>query len=401
MNSWRLSWAYLWSKPLTTLLNLLLLGLALSTMTFLLLINHQVSQAFEKDLAGVDVVVGAKGSPMQLILSGVFQIDVPPGNVALSEVENIKNHPMVDRVIPLSLGDSFGSYRIVGSTPDYLKIYNATLEKGRMWDTSMQVVLGAKVAEKLKLKIADTFVGQHGLSEGGHSHDKAVYQVVGILKGNQTSLDNLILTSLESVWQVHEDEIATDEEDQQLLKNEREVTMAFVQYKTPMAALSFPRYINSKTSMQAAAPALEVTRLLTMLGVGTDVLQAFASILLLTAGLSVFIALWGSLKERQTDLALLRMLGASAPKLAWIVMAEALGLAIVATFLGLLIGQLMILVTAQMLAQQGSILLAAFSWPVELWLIPFMAIVIASLAACVPAFSVYRMNVLQVLQKRS
>ena len=265
----------------------------------------------------------------------------------------------------------------------------------------MQAVLGANVAQKMALKIGDEFLGSHGLSEGGHTHEKSVYRVVGILKPKQAGIDNLILTSLESVWKVHEDEMAVDAQDLELLKQEREVTMALVQYKTPMAALSFPRFVNTKTQMQAAAPALEITRLLSMLGVGTDVLQAFAGVLLLTACLSVFIALWGSLKERQQDLALLRMLGASAPKMAWIVLSESLVLALVASLIGLLLGQLMVVVAAKMLALEGSLLLAAFNWPIELWSIPIIAIVIALVAACVPAISVYRMNVLLVLQKRT
>ena len=157
MNSWRLSWAYLWAKPLTTLLNLVLLSLALATMSFLMLMNHQISQAFEKEIAGIDVVVGAKGSPMQLILSGVFQIDVPPGNVALSAVQELKTHPMVARVVPISLGDSYSSYRIVGSSPDYLSFYEAQLQAGQIWDGPMQAVLGANVAQKMALKIGDEF----------------------------------------------------------------------------------------------------------------------------------------------------------------------------------------------------------------------------------------------------
>ena len=401
MNSWRLSWAYLWAKPLTTLLNLVLLSLSLATMSFLMLMNHQISQAFEKEIAGIDVVVGAKGSPMQLILSGVFQIDVPPGNVPLSAVQELKAHPMVARVVPISLGDSYSSYRIVGSNTDYMSFYEAELRAGQIWDGPMQAVLGANVAQKMALKIGDEFLGSHGLSEGGHTHEKSIYRVVGILKPKQASIDNLIITSLESVWKVHEDEMAVDAEDLELLKQEREVTMALVQYKTPMAALSFPRFVNTKTQMQAAAPALEITRLLSMLGVGTDVLQAFAGILLLTACLSVFIALWGSLKERQQDLALLRMLGASAPKMAWIVLSESLVLALVASLIGLLLGQIMVVMIAKMLALEGSLLLAAFNWPIELWSIPIIATVIALVAACVPAISVYRMNVLLVLQKRT
>jgi putative ABC transport system permease protein len=117
MNTVVLSWRYLWSRPLAAGLNLLLMTLGLASITFVLLASHQLDRAFERDLAGIDVVVGAKGSPMQLILAGVFHIDVPPGNIPLADVQALAKHPQVAQLIPLSLGDSFRGFRIVGTTP--------------------------------------------------------------------------------------------------------------------------------------------------------------------------------------------------------------------------------------------------------------------------------------------
>ncbi len=305
------AWRYLWSRPLGAALNLLLLSLGLASMTFLLLVGAQLSKAFERDLAGIDVVVGAKGSPMQLILSGVLHIDVPPGNVPLKAVQDLAHNPLVAQLIPISLGDNFGGYRIVGTSTAYVDHYAAQLAQGALWTQPMQAVLGATVAQRMGLQLGQTFVGSHGLGAGGHTHGENAYTVVGILKPGGSVLDRLILTDTASVWKVHEDYTAVDEDDRKVMEEEREITMALVQYKTPMAALSFPRMVNTTTEMQAAAPALEITRLLNMLGLGTDVLRAFAGVLLLTAGLSVFIALWSAVRERRSDLALLRRLGAS------------------------------------------------------------------------------------------
>ncbi|MDP2986489.1 MAG: ABC transporter permease, partial [Hydrogenophaga sp.] len=113
MNVFGLSWRYLWSRPLATTLNLLLLALGLASMAFVLIARDQIDRAFERDLAGIDVVVGAKGSPMQLILAGVFHIDVPPGNIPLAEVQRLAQHPQVAKLIPLSLGDNLQGFRIV------------------------------------------------------------------------------------------------------------------------------------------------------------------------------------------------------------------------------------------------------------------------------------------------
>ena len=121
MKTLAFAWRYLWSRPLGAALNVLLLSLGLASITFLLLVGHQLSRAFERDLAGIDVVVGAKGSPMQLILSGVLHIDVPPGNVPLQAVRALEQHPLVASVIPISLGDSFQSFRIVGTSHSYIQ----------------------------------------------------------------------------------------------------------------------------------------------------------------------------------------------------------------------------------------------------------------------------------------
>ncbi|NMM15080.1 MAG: ABC transporter permease [Rhodoferax sp.] len=395
-----LAWRYLWSRPLGAALNLLLLSLGLASITFLLLVSHQLNTAFDRDLAGIDVVVGAKGSPMQLILSGVFHLDVPPGNVPLKAVQALEKHPQVASVIPISLGDNLRGFRIVGTSHDYLTNYQATLAQGRLWDAPMQVVLGAISARKLGLVLGDSFVGSHGLGAGGHTHGDSHYVVVGILAPNGGVLDRLILTDTASVWKVHEDYTAVDAEDRQIMEDEREVTLALIRYKTPLAAMSFPRYINTSTEMQAAAPALEITRLLSMLGIGTDVLRAFAGVLLLTAGLSVFIALWNAVRERRADLALLRMLGAPPSKVATLLMAEALWLGLLAAGLGLAGGQALAALIGWLLQLDNSLLIGGLVWPPELLVVPCMALGVSLAAAILPTLGAYRVSVLELLQSR-
>ena len=294
----RLSWRYLWSRPLAAVLNLLVLTLGLAAITLVLLVATQLDKAFERDLAGIDLVVGAKGSPLQLILAGVFHIEVPAGNIPLQEVQALQKNPLVAQVIPLSLGDSYQGFRIVGTTPDYVAHYEATLAEGALWQQPMDAVLGASVARGIVKAshagaplVGATFIGSHGLGGGGHAHGNHPYRVNGVLAPCGCVLDRLILTSTESVWMVHETATANDAEDLEILKEEREVTVALVRYRTPLAAVSLPRAINANTSMQAAAPAIEVTRLLRLLGVGADVLRAFGGVLLAVAALSVFIAL--------------------------------------------------------------------------------------------------------------
>jgi putative ABC transport system permease protein len=394
------AWRYLWSRPLAAALNLLLLTLGLASITFLLLVGHQINQAFDRDLAGIDVVVGAKGSPMQLILSGVFHLDVPTGNVPLAAVKELEKHPQVAKIIPISLGDSFRGFRIVGTTPDYISHYDAQLAQGTLWAKPMQAVIGAQVAQQSGLKVGDSFTGTHGLGGGGDEHRLSPYVVSGVLAPSRTVLDRLVLTATESVWQVHETDTALDDDDRKVLEEDREITLALIQYKTPLAAVTFPRYINSSTEMQAAAPALEITRLLSMVGVGTDVLRALAGVLLLTAGLSVFIALWGAVRERRADLALLRMLGAPPGKVAGLLLCEALWLALLATVLGVLAGQGLTALLGWALQLEKSVLIGAMAWPVELVSVPVLALGIALASALLPAWEAYRVSVFELLQSR-
>lgn len=176
--------------------------------------------------------------------------------------------------------------------------------------------------------------------------------------------------------------------------------MALIRYKSPMAAMSFPRFVNTSTEMQAAAPALEISRLLNMLGLGTDVLRAFAGVLLLTAGLSVFIALWTAVRERRADLALLRMLGAPPARVAALLLTEALWLGALAAVLGVAGGQAFAVLLGSMLQLDNSLLIGGLVWPAELWAVPAMALVVSLLAAILPALEAYRVSVFELLQSQ-
>ena len=407
MNVFSLSWRYLWSRPLTTALNLLLLALGLASMAFLLIARDQVDRAFERDLAGIDVVVGAKGSPMQLILAGVFHLDVPPGNIPLAKVRELEKNPQVAQLIPLSLGDNLGGFRIVGTTHAYPAHYGAKLAQGALWHAPLQAVLGAQVAQRTGLQIGQAFEGAHGLGAGGAVHGDTPYNVTGVLAPCGCVLDRLVLTATESVWRVHDDMHAganmSQEERAELdeaLAEDREVTLALIRYMSPLAAVSFPRFVNQSTSMQAAAPAVEITRLLNMVGVGTQVLRALAAVLVVVAGLSVFIALWSAVRERRPDLAMLRMLGAPPARVAALLLCEALWLAALACVFGLLAAHALTAVAGDVLMARHSLAISGWQWvPGETW-VPVLAFGVAVVAALLPAINAYRIDVTQLLNSR-
>lgn len=397
MNLITLSWRYAWSKPLSAALNVLMLSLGLGALAFILLAEQRVTQALERDVAGIDLVVGAKGSPLQLILAGVYHLDAPPGNIALADALALQKHPQVAQLIPLSLGDNLGGFRVVGTTPDYLTLHGGQLAQGALWAQPLQAVLGAQVAANLGLKVGDPFLGSHGLGAGGHSHGNTPYTVVGVLRANGGVLDRLVLTATESVWAVHETDVALDAEDRAALEAEREITLALIRYNTPLAAVTFPRFVNTTTGMQAAAPAYELSRLLRLLGAGTGVLQALAATLLAVAGLGVFMALWQAVRERRSDLAMLRLLGAGPAQLAALLLAEALWLAALACVLGLALAQVLVAALPWLLPTEAASLVASNGWSSPLWAVPALALGVAVLAALLPAWGAYRVDVSRLL----
>jgi putative ABC transport system permease protein len=403
MKSIVLAWQYVRSRPLAAVLNVLLLALGLASINFLLLVQHQVQNSFERDLQGIDVVVGAKGSPLQLILAGVFHIDVPSGNIPLADVRELAKNPQVKKLIPISVGDSFAGYRIVGTTNDYINLYGAKMGSGQMWTQPMQAVAGYSAAAAMAqrgLQPGTPFVGNHGLGAKGHPHGETPYALVGTLQKCDCVLDRLILAMTESVWQVHEKATALDASDQQALEEAREITMALIQYNSPMAAVSFPRFVNTTTEMQAAAPAIEMTRLFKLLGVGADVLRGFAAVLLLIATISLLIALWNALRERQADWAMLRMLGAPPRRVASVLVWQALILTALGGVFGLLLGHLLTGLVGYLLSADKSIPITGWLWlPEQLWVL-CATVLLALLAALLPVWQAYRLDVLKILQTR-
>jgi putative ABC transport system permease protein len=331
----RLAWQLLWARPVAAWLSIALLALGWAAVGFVVLVFEQVDGRVKKDLAGIDLVVGAKGSPMQIMLSGVFHLDVPTGNIPLQAIEDLRQQPLVAEVWPISLGDSYKGWRIVGSTDRYVALYGGELAQGELWRQPLQAVLGAEAARATGLKVGDRFVGSHGLGDSGHAHDESPYTVVGVLKRTGSVLDRLVLTDLASVWKVHEDMHALDDSDRAAMAADREVTLALVRYRSPLGAAMLPRWVNNQDGLQAAAPALESARLLRMVGAGREVLQGFGALLLISSVLSLFITQMNLVRERQGDLALLRMMGAPPWRLGVLVALQAVMVVTASLLLGL------------------------------------------------------------------
>jgi putative ABC transport system permease protein len=430
MNLLTLSWKYLSFRPLSTGLNAILLAFGLAIITVLLLVQHQFEQKMTREAAGIDLVVGAKGSPLQLILSSVYHIDFPTGNIKMEEAQRISRSRLVKQVIPLAMGDNVQGLRILGTNHDYLDLYAVKFAAGKAWEKPFEVTLGAESAQILGLKLGDTFSGSHGISVGSHDHDQHAFTVTGILAPSGKVVDRLVLTSIESVWYTHDEEgdaepissevaeeaslaveEGTTEEgiDPHLLPiaargfpisdQDREVTTLLIRYRNPMAAIQLPRMINSGTSMQAASPAFEMSRLFELLGVGISLLQGLAIALVVIAGLSIFIALYNSLKERKYDLAILRTLGASRAQLVTLVFLEGISLTTLGALLGIALGHGFLALIVELTAQEVVSLVDPWIFLPEEGLIFGYALAVGIIASLIPAWSAYQTSIAKQLTK--
>jgi len=316
MNIWKISIQNLKSKPLYTFLSILTLSLSIALLLGIQQLKSSFRNQMDNNLGEIDLVIGAKGSPLQLVLASVLHLDNPTGNILYEEAQKLEKNPMIKSAVPISYGDNYKGFRIVGTTVKFLSLYNSELQKGRHIKKSMEVVLGNFIAEKLNLSIGDTFLSSHGLIENTIDIHNEELTVVGILKPTQKVIDRLIVTNLESFWDIHQHEEEEDHDHAEHHQDEernkdKEITSLLLTFRNPSAILTLPRKINKQGNMQAVLPKYELDKLYEYIGIGFKVISWIAYLILVISGIAIFISLYKMVKERAFDLALLRTYGAS------------------------------------------------------------------------------------------
>ena len=383
------------SRSLNSSLSVLLTSFGIMIALLLSQFSNHIKNRLDLDGKGIDIVVGAKGSPLQLVLSSIYHIDIPNGNIPYKSALEISKNPLIEKAIPLALGDNWKGYRIVGTSYDYLKHFDVKIDQGRLWNDDFEMIAGADIDVKINQKIS----GSHGLIDGGGVHDEHTYKIVGSLKRSGTVVDRLLLTSVNSVLEIHGlEDIDHDTEhnhdhksdknsdehheshrdgkhnhkektkyhheehvgdhhkdhkdehhdhnhsnqnehisDKKIINinslqknkesfkenlNESEITALLIKTNSPIANINLPRSINRETNMQAANPALEITRLTAMLGFGSKTFSLLSTLLISIAILSIFSGLAGNLENRMGDLAILRALGYTKKRIFKIIVLE-------------------------------------------------------------------------------
>lgn len=422
----RLAFYNLLYKKLSSLLSWVSLTLSVGIISVLLVVQHHYEKQFVQNIEGIDMVLGAKGSPLQLILSAIFHIDAPTGNISYAEAEKWMHHPFIAKAIPLAYGDSYKGHSIVGSDSTLILHYNAVLAEGHLFSKNLEVVIGSSVAKSLQLKIGSSFFSSHGNDGHGEAHTHHAYKVAGILQRTGRLIDQLIVSNIESVWQIHnhdEEHANHNQEDQghrispipdqrhannppvvetatakHKMAEGKELTAVLIQFSNPMGVVQLPRLISKNSSMMPAVPAVEINRMFSLLGVGLSVLIYVGTGIMLLSGFSIFVTLYNALKERKYEMALLRATGTSRRKIILLLLTEALMLGIAGIVSGIALSRFLVGCMYRYLADDYNMDApsATSLLPGELVLMA-IAIIITILAALLPALKAGYTNISKTL----
>lgn len=444
MSTLKLAWKNLTNKPLNMALSLVLFALGVGMISMIFLIENQVQEKFDKNLAGISLVIGAKGSPLQMILCNMYHVDDPTGNVKIQDVKPFLSgrNPLIDKAIPLSLGDSYKGFRIVGTTQDYPELYEVKISDGKVWKNNFEATIGADVAKIANLKIGDTFHSTHGfLSDGMNGHDHGEFKVVGIFQKSNSVIDQLILSTTQSIWEVHanHDEPTTTTEETEnhdghdhtdhdehdhtahdghdhhdheghdhatpqkplIEEVDQEITSILIKFKESskksFQALTMLRGINENTEVMAASPAIELNRLYDNMSLGESFLRNLAMIIVFVSGLSIFISLFSSLRDRKYELALMRVMGATPSKLFILIILEGLLLAIIGYVIGIILSHLGMSIFAGQMEDKYHYSFTAAKFLKEEFYLLGGALFIGFIAAVIPAYQAFKTDISQTL----
>ena len=388
-----IAWRNLGLKKLQTTLSLILLAFGVGMVSLLMLSEKQLSDTFDRNIQDIDLVLGAKGSPLQLILANVYHVDAPTGNIRLVDAQKVIRHPYIEEGIPLAYGDNYRGFRIVGSTAAYLHHYNAALREGRRMGAPFEVVIGQQVAETTGLKVGDTFFSAHGLQDETDVHTDKTFTVVGVLAESQSVIDQLLHCSIETIWAVH------DGHGETVAESDREITAVLLKKRNPLAVLTIPNVIRD-SNMQVALPAIEINRLTQNFGIGLNTLRSIALIIMLISFASIFISVYDNLLARKYELALLRTMGSGPSRVFLLLLLEGGLLSFGGAALGLVFSRVGLLVLAELVQDKFRYDWSSIGLLPDEWTLFGLAIFVGLIAAAIPGISALKIDISRTLSEK-
>lgn len=391
--------------------SVLLTILAMSVSIFVLLgvehIRGQSKQSFNNTVSGVDLIVGARTGSLNLLLYSVFRIGSPTNNIAWDTYQSISNNTKVAWAIPISLGDSHQGYRVMGTTTDYFTHFSygnqrqLSFSQGKPFEKIFDVVLGAQVAKKLNYSLGDEIVLAHGLGKTSFSmHDQNPFKVVGILASTGTPVDQAVHVKLQGLEAIHLDwqQVAKKSGDavnqqlQDLNLQPKSITAFMLGLNSRIATFSVQRDINNyrKEPLTAILPGVALSELWQMMGFLENTLRLISGLILIAALLGLSAMMLASIKEREYEIHLLRVIGAPASFLFLLIELEALLVSLASMAIGSVVLYLSLIIARDPLSTDFGLHIGLNILSLNNMI--FLALVAGStiIAAAIPSFTAYK-----------
>jgi putative ABC transport system permease protein len=416
MSLWKIAWRSIQQRALASALTAVSMGLGVALVVAVLVIHTVVNQSFRRGGEGYDLIVGAKGGRLQLVLNSVYYLSQPIGNIPHSyykEFTEGKFAPDIEAVIPICMGHSYKGFRVVGTTPDmfdklfYLGDRKYEFAEGENFKSEnlFDAVIGSTAAKETRLKIGGKFKARHGVGEGAKDH-KQEFSVVGILAHTGTPNDRALFVNMEGFYQIHSHESNHEHRAHDHASHaphgddSKPVTALLVcvdQYKPGLTQI-LERKINDGPVAQAATPSMVIAELFEgMIGNVQIILLIMAVLIVVVAGLGIMVSIYNSMSDRRHEIAVMRALGASRQTVMIVILLESILLSLGGGVLGLLLGHGLIAALSPVIVEQTGVAVGLLHFRlIELILIPGL-IVLASLVGYLPAVAAYRTDVAKSL----
>lgn len=313
-------------------------------------ISRQIDNGFKTTASYYDMIVGPSGSSTQLVMNTMFFTEKPLGTISYEYVEKLESDTRVNKVVPFTMGDSYNSAKIVGTTQDFLQ--GKELSRGSMFEKEFECVVGSATAKKYSLEIGSELITSHGLSEGGHSHESTPLTVVGILRETKTAYDNVIFTPIETVWKTHEhsDEQAHEEE------HEHEVCAILVKSKSFNAYSQLTKELSENSKLIAVNPSEILREVLDNVDMSKQIVYILCVIILFMNIFIVSVITLLNMYDSKNEIALMRLIGIGMNKinLVYIIQNSIIGL--ISTLLAFACSRLCLVLMGEYVASMGIVL---------------------------------------------
>lgn len=405
-----LAWKSLSNRKFSTVLTVFSMMLSLVLLMSVERVKRAAEDGFTQSISGIDLVVGARSGPLQIILYSVFNIGQPTQNVSIESYDEIRKRPEVQWTIPYSLGDGHKGFRVVATNENFFKYYQfrskekVELAEGRVFSGYFDVVVGADVAQKLGYKVGSQVVVAHGVTKGIaiQEHDDKPFQVVGIMKPTGTALDRALYISLEGMEAIHidwhsgsaptrEKQIKAEHIKPEMLKP-RTLTSFFLRTNSRVEILRLQRWINEYRDepLLAVIPGVVLSEMWSSLSMVEKVLKTISFLVMVVGLISMLISIMTSLNERRREMAILRALGASLKHVLGLILFETLLLSSLAIFLAALAKMLLELALGPWVQSNYGLYLQAPMFSVNEIMYLVIMLVSSLLIAVIPAVKAMR-----------